>query len=139
MLLYRARAISTRPARATTAKASDPATRVRGRWFTSDLGAAIAHRDSLGEPAEILMLDLPDDVADSFRAATTPVTACGIEALRHCHSPLTDHVVPMFHAMAAEIVEIAGERRVRDIIDVSGTAPAPTRVIEAPERIRLAA
>lgn len=139
MLLYRARAISARPTRKTDPKASDPATRVRGRWFTSDLRAAIVHRDSLGEPAEILMLHLPDDVANSFRAATTPVTACGIEALRHCHSPLTDHVVPMFHAMAAEPVEIAGERRIRDYIDVSGVAAKPMRIVERPEEIRLAA
>lgn len=140
MILYRARTIASRPRRHATQSENTPANRVRGRWFTSDLSAAIAHRDGLGGEAEIIMVDVPDAVAATFCVRKTPVTLCGISAFAHSDCPETDYVLPMFHVMSAEPIAIAGEKRIRDYIDVKGTMPKPIRIVEAPQpRLLLAA
>lgn len=132
MILYRARTLASRPSRNGLPQSHTPEHRVRGRWFTSDLAAAIAYRDALEGDAEIIMVDVPDAIVDSFRVQTAPVTACQIDALSYSRCPATDYVIPMFYVMTAEPIAIAGEKRVRDYIDINGTMPPPMRIVERP-------
>ena len=140
MILYRARTIASRPRRAPAYEGNGPEVRVRGRWFTSSLAAAIAHRRTLEGDSEIVMVDIDDAVAESFRVATNPVTECRIDARRHSDSPGTDYVIPMFRVMQAEAIAVAGTDRVRDYIDIGATRPAkPVLVVEPPREMPLAA
>jgi len=139
MILYRARTIASRPRRHPPFLGNSPEVRVRGRWFTDDLAAAIAHRETLDGPSEIIMVDVPDAVAESFRVQTTPVTICHIDARAHSRCPATDYILPMFRVMEAEPIAIAGEDRIRDYIDVTGRMPAQPRLVAPPEPMRLAA
>ena len=140
MILYRARTIASRPRRQPPFEGNGPEVRIRGRWFTSDLSAAIAHRETLAGDTEIVMVDVEDGVAESFRVATTPRTQCGLDPIRHSRQPVTDYVLPMFRVMQAEAVAIAGTDRVRDYIDVTAPArPRAVTVIHPPEALPLAA
>lgn len=140
MILYRARTIASRPRRSTAYEGNGPEVRVRGRWFTSCLAAAIAHRRDLPGDTEIVMLEMDAGIAESFRVATNPVTECRIEARRWSDSPSTDYVLPMFRVMQAEPIAIAGTDRIRDYIDINARhAAKPVLVVHPPEEMRLAA
>ena len=115
MLLYRAR--STMPRRLELGDNS-PAARAAGRWFTDDLEAAVRHLDVVQDPAEIVAIELPDAVAESFRVKHTPLTRCGLSPIEHSVDADHDFVVPMFFVMKAEQVEMVAEtgHRRRDYI-----------------------
>lgn len=133
MILYRARTIASRPCRLPAYLGNAPDIRVRGRWFTSDIDAAIAHRATLEGPTEIVAVEIADAVAESFRVCTTPRTLCGIDASAFSASPLTDYVIPMYNVMDPIEVEVQGDARRRDVIDVN--APRASNV----RRIRIQA
>lgn len=124
MILYRARTIASRPARRSAYEGNHPSIRVRGRWFTSSLASAIAHRATLAGDTEIVAIDVPDEYVESFRVAAHPITACGIDVGAHSMEPDTDYVVQAFRAMDAQIVAADASGRVRDYIDVD----APVRL-----------
>lgn len=115
MLLYRAR--SATPGRRVIGDNS-PAARAEGRWFTDDLEAAVRHLDVVQDPSEIVAIELPDAVAESFRVSNTPRTQCGLSPIDHAADPDHDFVVPMFFAMKAEAIERVAEEgaRQRDYI-----------------------
>lgn len=132
MILYRARRISSRPGRFREYIGHDPEARLLGRWFTRNLSAAIAHRNalSLEEPAEIIAVEVPDKIAESFRVETHPVTSCKIEVLSKSQDPHNDYVLPIFYqsnAIKVLIEEEAGSR-IRDYIHVTAT-PAQDKVL----------
>lgn len=140
MILYRARTIASRPTRHPPFEGNGPEIRIRGRWFTSDLACAIAHRAGLAGDTEIVMVDVEEAVAETFRVATTPRTQCGLDPIHHSRQPLTDYVLPMFRVMEAEAIAIAGTDRVRDHIDVSAPArERAVRIVHPPEVLPLAA
>lgn len=129
MILYRARTIASRPSRHPAFEGNGPEIRVKGRWFTSDIHSAIAHRATLQEDAEIIAVEIDDAIVDSFRVATTPRTMCGIDAIAHSRQPATDYVIPMYHVMDPIEVEVEGNARRRDIIDVNAPKrPAARRI-----------
>jgi len=131
MILYRARTIASRPARRTQYQGNDAAVRVAGRWFTSDLQQAIAHRRILEGASEIVAIEVPCDIVDRFRVATTPITACGIDAAAHSGAPDTDYVVQMFRVMGAEVVAADMSGRIRDYIDVNAPRTATMHTLTA--------
>lgn len=127
MILYRARTIASRPVRHPEYEGNEPSVRVRGRWFTSVLASAIAHRATLDGESEIVAIDVPDAIADSFRVATHPTTACGIDVGSHSGEPETDYVVQMFRVMNADTVMASAAGRVRDYIDIHAPVRLPIR------------
>lgn len=140
MILYRARTTASAPRRHAAFEGNTPGIRVRGRWFTSCLAAAISHRETLTGDTEIVMVDVPDHVVADYSVRRTPRTVCGIDALAHSSDPLHDHILPMFLVMEAEAVAIAGRDRIRDYIDVVAPArPRPTLIVDAPAQLRMAA
>lgn len=110
MLLYRAR--SATPRRRAVGDNS-PATRAVGRWFTDDLEAAVRHLDVVQDPAEIVAIEIPDAVAESFRVSNTPFTQCGLSPIDHAADPEHDFLVPMFFALQGEAIERVAEEGVR--------------------------
>jgi len=117
MLLYRAQSMpSGRKIRSPLD--NDPATRVRGRWFTDDLEAAYRHAASLEGPTQIVCIELADDVAETFRVATTPVTPCGLEPIGHSVDPMSDFVIPRFFAARAEPIESVADEDPCEIVEV---------------------
>lgn len=138
MILYRARKTSSRPGRYREYAGHHPEARLLGRWFTRSLSAAVAYRDALAieEPAEIIAVDVPDDIAESFRVETHPVTGCQIEVLSKSQDPHNDYVLPLFHQSNAMTVLIDGEAgsRIRDYIHVAAV-PTQDKVmrVAAPE------
>lgn len=126
MILYRARTMSSKPGRFREYAGHHPEARLLGRWFTRSLSAAIAYRDSLAleEPAEIIAVEIPDDIAESFRVETHPVTACKIEVLTKSQDPHNDYVLPLFHQSNAMTVLVDGEAgsRIRDYIHITPAA-----------------
>jgi len=131
MILYRARTIASRPARHTEYQGNDAAVRVAGRWFTSDLQQAIAHRSTLDGASEIVAIEVPCEIVDGFRVATTPTTACGIDAAAHSVAPETDYVVQMFRVMGAEVIAADMSGRIRDYIDVNAPRTATMHTLAA--------
>lgn len=119
MILFRARTLASRPRRHPTYSGNGPDIRVKGRWFTSDIHAAIAHRLTLGGESEIIAIEIPDAIVDSYKVATTPSTPCGIDAIYYSQSPKTDYIVPMTRVMDFMEVDIEGNARRRDYIDVN--------------------
>jgi hypothetical protein len=117
MLLYRAQSVpSGQKIRAP--QDNDPATRVRGRWFTDDIEAAYRHATGIEGPAQIVCIELADDVAETFRVATTPVTPCGLEPIHHSAAPMSDFVIPRFFAAQAEIVESVADEDRGEVVSV---------------------
>jgi hypothetical protein len=117
MLLYRAQSVPSGQ-RIRSPLDNDPATRIRGRWFTEDLEAAYRHESGLDGPTQIVCIELADDVAESFRVATTPVTTCGLEPIHHSTAPVSDFVIPRFFAAQAEIVETVADEDRGEIVSV---------------------
>ncbi len=132
MILYRARTISSRPRRLQEYAGHHPEARLLGRWFTRSLSAAIAHRNALAleQSSEIIAVEVPDDIAESFRVETHPITGCKIEVLSKSQDPHNDYVLPLFYLSNAMMVLIDGEAgsRVRDYIHVTA-APAQDKVL----------
>lgn len=124
MLLYRARTVSSRPRRHHQFIDNTPASRVKGRWFTSDLAAAIAHRKTLPGETEIICLQIDACLVEDFCVATRPVTECGIPASLHSKSPETDYILPAFLVSKAEVIEADGDIRKRDYIDINAITPS---------------
>lgn len=129
MILYRARTIASRACRHPTFEGNGPDIRVKGRWFTSDIHAAIAHRASLAGPAEIIAVEIDDRIVESFQVATTPHTQCGLSPIEHSIDPQADYVIPMFWVMDHIEVEIEGNARRRDVIDVNAPVRPAVRTI----------
>lgn len=127
MILYRARTIASRPVRHPEYEGNDPSVRVRGRWFTSGLASAIAHRATLDGESEIVAIDVPDAIVDSFRVASHPTTGCGIDVGAYSVEPETDYVVQMFRVMDADVVMATASGRVRDYIDIHAPVRLPVR------------
>jgi hypothetical protein len=127
MILYRARTIASRPVRHPEYQGNEPSVRVRGRWFTGVLASAIAHRATLEGESEIVAIDVPDAIVDSFRVAAHPTTACGIDVGSHSAEPGTDYVVQMFRVMDADVVMATATGRVRDYIDIHAPVRLPVR------------
>lgn len=129
MILYRARTIASRPRRHREFEGNQPESRIKGRWFTSDIHAAVSHRDGLLEDSEIIAIEMDDAVAETFRVGVTPYTRCGLSPIEHSASPLNDYVLPMFFIMDPIEVDIAGNARRRDVIDVNASKLPPVRRI----------
>ena len=118
MKLYRARPISERPTRHPAFLGNDPKYRVRGRWYTSDIDAARDHGEAKHRDPdwEIVSLDIADDIAETYRVATTPYTSCGLSPIEHSQSPERDYVIPWWRSMHAEAVNAEGKVRQRDYL-----------------------
>lgn len=137
MILYRARTLASRPRRHPELITNCPSRRISGRWFTSVLDLAIAHMANLHGPSEIIQVDVPDAIAESFRVATTPNTVCGLAPILHSANPDTDYILPMFRVMSAEAISADSKGRVRDMIDINAVSIPKTRYI--PMQLPLAA
>lgn len=142
MLLYRARTLASRPRRNPAFQGNGPEIRVQGRWFTSDLHAAIAHKETLEGASEIVSVEVPDAIADTFRVATTPRTRCGLSPIDFSVSPETDYVLSMFIVVEAEA--LADGSRKRDyLFENTSTVDARTdfrrRMAEIADELPLAA
>lgn len=101
MLLYRARALSTRARRLTAPQGNEPSVRVQGRWFTSvkDDAMRFGHATFRSlDVWELIQIEIPDAIVDSFRVATTPHTQCGLSPIDYADKPDTEYVVPTFFA-----------------------------------------
>jgi hypothetical protein len=119
MLLYRARTVSSRPGRLRDFIDNTAGSRVKGRWFTSDLASAIAHRKTLAGETEIVCLDVNPVFAKHYQVASHPVTECGIPAGEYSKCPETDYILPAFMVAEAEVIEAEGDVRKRDYIDIA--------------------
>ena len=95
MKLYRARPVSQRPQRQPPYLGKAPEHRVRGRWYTSDMEAAKTHgEDNLaGEEWEIVVVEVTDEFAESFRVAGTPKTKCGLSPIDFAVDPETEYII----------------------------------------------
>ena len=140
MILYRARTIASRPARAPAHMGNEPAIRIRGRWFTSSLELAREHAAGLRGAYEIVAVEVPDEIADTHRVATTPVTRCGLEPDAHTTQADTDHVLPMFRVVQARTIHtgrmggsVGGRiERLIDVIDVRTMPGRSDNVVPLP-------
>lgn len=117
MLLYRAQPVPS-GLRLRVPQDNQPATRAKGRWFTEDLEAAYRHLERIAGPSQIVCIEMADDVAESFRVATTPVTACGLEPIHHSAAPMSDFLIPRFFAMQAEVAETVADEDGAQIVEV---------------------
>lgn len=126
MILYRARALSTRPSRLPAFEGNEPYIRVRGRWFTSSRVEAFAHGRSTFAPGkwEVISVEVPDAIVDGYRVATTPHTACGLSPIDYSETPESDYILPMFLVMKATPMMANEDGRVRDYILVNQIAIA---------------
>lgn len=111
MLLYRARTLASRPTRNPEFRGNGPEIRVQGRWFTNDLHAAIVHKETLEGDAEIVAVEVPDAIAETFRVSNTPRTRCGLSPIDFSVSPETDFVLSMFLVVGAEPIADGGRKR----------------------------
>lgn len=127
MILYRARALSTRPSRLPAFEGNEPQVRVRGRWFTSVMSDAVAFGTATfaKDKWELISIDVPDAIVDSFRVATTPYTVDGLSPGDYADRPETEYVVQTFRVMGAVPVATNDTGRVRDYILVNAVAIAP--------------
>lgn len=127
MLLYRARSLNERKWRFSAAEiqngeCNEPHVRVRGRWFTSVQADAIAYgRSSFAHDSwELVSIDVADDIVDSFRVETMPVTVDGLSPIDFADKPETEYVVQTFRVMAATRIAMPVSARptfrVRDYI-----------------------
>lgn len=126
MLLYRARSLSSRPSRLPIFEGNEPQVRIRGRWFTSVREDAVAYGSVTFTPRswELVTIEVPDAIVDSFRVATTPHTVDGLSPIDHADKPETEYVVQTFRVMDAVPLAMGATFRVRDYIDVSRPVPA---------------
>lgn len=118
MKLFRARSLSSRPGRLPAFEGNEPSVRIRGRWFTSvkqdalDFGTVTFAKGAW----ELVSIDVPDAIVDSFRVATTPNTVDGLSPIDFADKPETEYVVQTFRVMDAVTVAVPSEFRVRDYI-----------------------
>lgn len=117
MLLYRAQSVPS-GLKIRSPQDNAPATRARGRWFTEDLESAYRHAERIEGPRRIVCIELADDIAETFRVATTPVTPCGLEPIHHSAAPMSDFVIPRFFADQAEIVEAVADEDATRVVSV---------------------
>lgn len=126
MILYRARSITSRPARLPAYEGNDPSVRMRGRWFTSSREDAVAFGAATFAPRswELISVDVPNSIVDSFRVATTPHTVCGLSPIDHADKPESEYILQAFRVTSAEIVPMEARFRVRDyiLVDKPGDA-----------------
>lgn len=118
MILFRARSLSSRPVRHPAFEGNEPQIRVRGRWFTSVKEDAIAHGEATYAKGawELISIDVPDAIVDSFRVATTPHTVDGLSPIDYADKPETEYVVQTFRTVDAIKVQMAPNFRIRDYI-----------------------
>lgn len=109
MLLYRARSIASRPTRLLAAKGNAPADRVVGRWFTNDIEQAHLYLNFCESPAEIVALEIADDIAETYSVKTTPVTVDGLSPLEHSVDPDSDYLIPRWFAAKAEAIDMVSD------------------------------
>lgn len=124
MILYRARSLSSRPGRLPVFDGNEPYNRVRGRWFTSSRDFAMGFGIATFAPGkwELISIDVPDAIVDSFRVETTPHTQCGLSPIDYADRPGIEYIVPMFRVMDAVEVTLPAAAndtgRKRDYIHV---------------------
>lgn len=118
MKLYRARLVTERPSRIQVAKSNEPSSRIKGRWFTSDIIAAIQHGEKAheGKEWEIVMVKVTDDFAADHCVSYVPHTRCGLSPIDYSTDPITDFVLPTWTANKARYVGIKGNLRSRDYL-----------------------
>jgi len=126
MILYRARALSTRPRRLPPFEGNEPFIRVRGRWFTSSRDFAMGYGIATFAPGkwELISVDVPDDIVDGYRVATTPHTQCGLSPIDYADRPDVEYILPMFRVLQATEVVANDTGRQRDYILVNQVAIA---------------
>lgn len=128
MILYRARSIGSRPRRLPQFEGNEPYVRAKGRWFTSVQADAVAYGQSTFNPGhwELISIEVPDAIVDSFRVATTPYTVDGLAPGDYADKPETEYLVQTFRTLAAVTIAmpVVGGMRVRDYIDVSAPRSA---------------
>jgi len=118
MKLYRARLVTERPSRAHVAKSNEPASRIKGRWFTSNIIEAIEHGEKTheGKEWEIVMVEVTDEFAAAHCVWCVPVTRCGLTPMEYSTNPMTDFVLPTWCANKARYVGVKGNLRSRDYL-----------------------
>lgn len=133
MMLYRARSLSSRPARLPVFEGNEPFRRIAGRWFTSVLEDAVAFGTRTFRPGawELIQVEVPDAIVDSYRVATTPNTVCGLSPIDYADDPETEYVLPMFRVMDAVGIAVAGSVRQRDYIMIDAPRAATVHALAA--------
>lgn len=118
MKLYRARLTSQRPRRHPAFAGNNPEARAMGRWFTSDIEAARLHGESnlSGGDWEIIEIDVRDDIAQTYQVAVTPKTRCGLTPVDFAIDPQNEYLVPIWIAMAGQVLSACGTVRQRDYL-----------------------
>lgn len=104
MLLYRARPISSPRNMIALFDVNAPYHRARGRWFTSVVKDAVMHGLTNYAPGswELVSVDVPDDIAETHRVETTPLTPCGLSPIEYAQKPQSEYVLPMFRVVDAK-------------------------------------
>ena len=133
MILYRARSLSSRPKRQPAYEGNEPHIRIRGRWFTSVREDAVAHGEASFAPRswELIAIDVPDDIVDGYRVATTPYTQCCLAPVDFARKPETEYVVPTFRVMDAVSMPMISSMRIVDVIDVRKAPKVADRLPKA--------
>jgi len=118
MKLYRARPISQRPRRHAPFEGNAAENRIKGRWFTSDIGAAMRHGEEnlAGQDWEIVVVEVKDDFAEAHRVAMMPRTRCALDPIDFAVDPEIEYVIPTWVAMEARTVGADGRIRERDYL-----------------------
>lgn len=118
MKLYRARLVTERPSRIRIAKSNEPASRIKGRWFTSNIIEAIEHGEKAyeGKEWEIVMVGVTDEFAAAHCVWAVPVTRCGLSPMEYSANPMTDFVLPTWTANKARYIGVKGNLRSRDYL-----------------------
>ena len=79
------------------ARLGEPAGRAQGRWFTDDVAIARWYVEDVSTRpgmAEVVAIDVPDALTETFRVSNTPETDCGLSPGRFSRDPKREFLLP---------------------------------------------
>jgi len=96
---------------AMAARLGEPAGRAQGRWFTDDIAIArwyVEDASAVPGTAEVVAIEVPDALAETFRVSRTPETDCGLSPGRFSRDPEREFLLPREIADRAVPLESSG-------------------------------